>query len=81
MPTEHPLLHVTEIDTDIETYLNHIAEITYPFPEHDSRCQSFQVVVDDQRYGTGGISERRTHRRKNKRLYAWTDSLRVACQQ
>ena len=50
MPTEHPLLHVTEIDTDIETYLTHIAETTYQFPEHDSRCQSFQVVVDDQRW-------------------------------
>ena len=50
MPTEHPLLDVTEIDTDIETYLTHIAETTYQFPEHDSRCQSFQVVVDDQHW-------------------------------
>ena len=50
MPTEHPLLNVTEIDTDIETYLNHIAETMYPFPEHDSRCQSFQTVVDNQRW-------------------------------
>ena len=50
MPTEHPLLHVTEIDTDIETYLTYIAETTYQFPEHDSGCQSFQVVVDDQRW-------------------------------
>ena len=50
MPTRHPLLDVTEVDTDIETYLNYIAETTYPFPEHDSRCQSFQAVVDDQRW-------------------------------
>ncbi|MYA72918.1 serine/threonine protein kinase [Candidatus Poribacteria bacterium] len=50
MPTEHPLLHVTEIDTDIETYLTYIAETTYQFPEHDSGCQSFQVVVNDQRW-------------------------------
>ena len=50
MPTEHPLLNVSEIDTDIETYLNQIADTTDPFPEHDSGCQSFQAVVNDQRW-------------------------------
>ena len=50
MPTWHPLLNVSEIDTDIETYLNHITATTYQFPEHDSGCQSFQAVVDDQRW-------------------------------
>ena len=50
MPTRHPLLDVTEIDADIETYLNQIGEITYRFPWHDSRCQSFQTVVDNQRW-------------------------------
>ena len=50
MPTEHPLLNVSEIDKDIETYLNHITETTYQFPEHDSGCQSFQAAVDDQRW-------------------------------
>ena len=50
MLIEHPLLNVPEINTDIETYLNHIADTTYPFPEHDSGCQSFQAVVDQQRW-------------------------------
>lgn len=50
MPTEHPLLNVPEINTDIETYLNHIADTTYPFPEHDSGCQSFRAVVDSQHW-------------------------------
>ncbi len=50
MPTQHPLLDVTEIDTDIETYLKRIGETTYKFPEHDSGCQSFQAVVDTQRW-------------------------------
>ena len=50
MPTRHPLLDVTEIDSDIETYLQQIGEITYRFPEHDSRCQSFRAVVDNQRW-------------------------------
>ena len=27
MPTQHPLLEVTEIDTDIETYLKQIGEM------------------------------------------------------
>ena len=35
MPTQHPLLDVTEVDTDIETYLKQIGEMTYRFPEHD----------------------------------------------
>ena len=48
MPIRPPLLDVRKIDTDIETYLKQIGEITYQFPEHDSRCQSFQAVVDDQ---------------------------------
>ena len=48
MPTRHPLLDITEIDTDISNYLKHIGEITYQFPEHDSRCQSFSVEVDNQ---------------------------------
>ena len=50
MPTQHPLLDITEIDTDIDDYLKQIGEITYRFPEHDSRCQSFQTVVDNQRW-------------------------------
>ena len=50
MPTGHPLLDVTGIGTDIETYLKQIGEITYRFPVHDSRCQSFQVAADDQRW-------------------------------
>ena len=48
MPTQHPLLDITEIDTDIDDYLKQIGEITYRFPKHDSRCQSFRTVVDDQ---------------------------------
>ncbi len=50
MPTQHPLLDITEIDTDISDYLKHIGEGTYRFPEHDSRCQSFKVEVDSQRW-------------------------------
>ena len=50
MPTGNSLLDVTEIDTDIETYLKQIGEIMYRFPEHDSRCQSFRAVVDSQRW-------------------------------
>ena len=50
MPTRHPLLDVTEIDTDIETYLKQIGEIMYRFPAHDSRCHSFQTMVDNQRW-------------------------------
>ena len=50
MPTEHPLLDISEIDTSIEAYLQQIGEITYRFPEHDSRCQSFRAVVDDHRW-------------------------------
>ena len=50
MPTRHPLLEISEIDTHIEAYLKQIGEITYRFPEHDSRCQSFRAVVDNQRW-------------------------------
>ena len=50
MPPQHPLLQISEVDTHIETYLNQIGEITYRFPERDSRCQSFRVVVDNQRW-------------------------------
>ncbi len=50
MPTQHPFLEVTEIDTDIETYLRQIGEVTYLFPEHDSGCQSFRTVVVNQRW-------------------------------
>ena len=50
MPTQHPLLDVTEIDTDIEAYLKQIGETTYKFPEHDSGCQSFRAVADTQRW-------------------------------
>ncbi len=50
MPTRHPLLDVTEIDTNIETYLKQIGEITYRFPVHDARDHSFQTVVDSQRW-------------------------------
>ena len=50
MPTRHPLLEISEIDTYIEAYLKQIGEITYRFPEHDSRCQSFRAVVDNQRW-------------------------------
>ena len=50
MPTPHPLLDVPEIDTDIEIYLNQIGEVTFRFPEHDSRCQSFRTVVDNQHW-------------------------------
>ena len=50
MPTRHPLLNIAEIDTNIEAYLNRIGNITFRFPEHDSRCQSFRVVVDNQRW-------------------------------
>ena len=50
MSTQHPLLDVTAIDRDIEAYLKQISQTVYPFPEHDSRCQSFQAVVDDQRW-------------------------------
>ena len=50
MPTEHPLLDISRIDTSIEAYLQQIGEITYWFPEHDSRCQSFRAVVDNHRW-------------------------------
>ena len=50
MPTEHPLLDISEIDTSIEAYLQQIGEITYRFPEHDSRCQSFRAMVDNHRW-------------------------------
>lgn len=50
MPTGHPLLKVSEIDTYIEAYLKQIGEITFQFPEHDSRCQSFRAVVDNQHW-------------------------------
>ena len=50
MPTRHPLLDVSEIDVDIETYLEQIGEISYRFPVHDSWRQSFQTVVDNQRW-------------------------------
>jgi len=50
MPTRHPLLDVSEIDVDIEVYLERIGEITYRFPVYDSRDQSFQTVVDNQRW-------------------------------
>ena len=50
MPTRHPLLDVREIDVDIEVYLEQIGEMTYRFPEHDSGCQSFRVVVDNQHW-------------------------------
>lgn len=50
MPTPHPLLDVSEVDMDLETYLAEIGDITYRFPLHDSRCQSFQVNVDSQRW-------------------------------
>jgi serine/threonine-protein kinase len=50
VPTQHPLLDVTEIDTDIEAYLKQIGETTYKFPEHDSGCQSFRAVVDNQHW-------------------------------
>ena len=48
MPTQHPLLGVKEIDTDIESYLKQISETMHRFPEHDSRCQSFYVGVDNR---------------------------------
>ena len=44
MPTQHPLLEISEIDTNIEAYLKQIGEIAFQFPEHDSRCQSFRVA-------------------------------------
>ena len=50
MPIRHPLLDVTEIDTNIETYLQQIGQMTYRFPEHDSGCQSFRTVVDNQHW-------------------------------
>ena len=50
MPTEHPLLDISEIDISIEAYLKQIGKITYRFPEHDSRCQSFRAVVDNHRW-------------------------------
>lgn len=50
MHTRHPLLDIAEIDTDIEAYLKQIGEIPVRFPEHDSRCQSFQAVVNNQRW-------------------------------
>jgi len=50
MPTRHPLLDVSEIDVDIEVYLERIGEITYRFPVHDARDHSFQTVVDSQRW-------------------------------
>ena len=50
MSTRHPLLDVTEIDIDVETYLQQIGEMTYRFPEHDSGCQSFRVVSDNQHW-------------------------------
>ena len=50
MPTQHPLLDVKEINTDLEVYLEQIGEIIYRFPAHDSRDQSFQTVVDTQRW-------------------------------
>ena len=48
MPTRHPLLDITEIDTDIEAYLEQISETMHRFPEHDSGCQSFHVGVDSR---------------------------------
>ena len=49
MPTRHPLLDVTEIDTDIEIYLEQIGEITYRFLVYNSWQQSFQTVINNQR--------------------------------
>ena len=34
MPTRHPLLEISEIDTHIEAYLKQIGEVTFQFPEH-----------------------------------------------
>ncbi len=50
MPTQHPLLDVTKINTEIETYLKQIGEVKFRFPEHDSRCQSFRAVVDNRHW-------------------------------
>ena len=50
MPTRHPLLDISEIDIDIKAYLKQVGEITYRFPEHDSRCQSFRAVVGSQHW-------------------------------
>lgn len=50
MPIRHPLLDVAEIDTDIEAHLKEISKITYRFPVHDSRCQSFGVKVNSERW-------------------------------
>ena len=50
MPTQHLLLNVAEIDTDIETYLKQIGKITYRFPVHDSGCRSFGVKVNSERW-------------------------------
>lgn len=50
MPSQHPLLDIAEIDTDIEAYLNQIGEVRFRFPEHDSRCQSFRAIVNDQHW-------------------------------
>ncbi len=50
MPIEHPLLDITEIDTDIENYLKHVGKVIFQFPEHDSRCQSFRTMVNSQHW-------------------------------
>ena len=50
MPTPHPLLEISEIDTHIEAYLKQIGEITYRFPEHDSKCQSLRVLVGNEHW-------------------------------
>ncbi|RKU37790.1 serine/threonine protein kinase [Candidatus Poribacteria bacterium] len=50
MPTQHPLLDIAEIDTNIHDYLKQIGEVKFRFPEHDSRCQSFRAVVDNRHW-------------------------------
>ena len=50
MPTWHPLLDITEIDTNIRDYLKQICEVTFEFPEHDSGCESFQAVIENRRW-------------------------------
>ncbi len=50
MSVRYSLLETEQVDTDIESYLNSIGEITYRFPEHDSGCRSFGAKVNGKRW-------------------------------
>ncbi len=72
MPTHHPLLDVTEIDTDSETFLKRIGEAPFRFPAHNSRCQSLRAEVDNQHWfvKNGSIPQTITWLKQADHFYA-----------